>query len=221
MFGIAFVTGDNPPAQHGLHRAGHHLHADAQFGGLDAVHLDAQLRLVESQVDIRRENAGVLGHFIKKLARHTVEVFVAVGGLDHKVQRTLAKALTKRGRRDGKCIDSGYAAEFGPQFTRNLQRGAVALGPIHRPVHHRALGHGRIADVGKDTIELGIGLPHAFEGPGVTVGVIQGRTIGCRDRAQNHSPVLEGCELLLHGRIDPGDQAGADQHEDDHHPASA
>ncbi len=219
LLGVALVARDLAPAQGGLQRAGDHVHADAHVGRLLAVDIDAQLRLVQPQVHVHALDARVLADLVEHLARHPAQVLVAVGGLDHEVERPVAKALAERRRRQDEGVDPRQAAHLGLQLACDLQRGAVARLPVDRPVDHAALRHGRVAQAGEDAVELRVLLPQLLQHPRIAVGVVQRRAIRRVDGGQDGAAVFHRRELRLHGRPDRGDGQRAGEHDADHDPA--
>ena len=103
---IAFVAGHVATAQQGFNRLGDDFDTHAQIGRFLAIDIDAQLWLVQSQVDVGRHNARIFGDFVKHLAHHAVQVLVTFRGLDDEVERSLAKTLTERRRRDREGCDA-------------------------------------------------------------------------------------------------------------------
>ena len=67
---FALVTGDVAPTHHGLDRAGNGVHGHAHVGGTFAVHLHADLRLVQTQVSVNADNAWIFSDFVLELADH-------------------------------------------------------------------------------------------------------------------------------------------------------
>ena len=78
LLGVAFVARHIAPAQQGLDGPGHHIHAHTQVSGFLTVDVDAQLRLVQAQVHVRRDDARVLGDLVEHLPHSGIEVLVAV-----------------------------------------------------------------------------------------------------------------------------------------------
>jgi hypothetical protein len=70
LLGIALVARDLAAAQHGLHGARDDVDAHAHVGRLLAVDHDAQLGLVQAQVDVDALDAGILGDLVQHLAHH-------------------------------------------------------------------------------------------------------------------------------------------------------
>ena len=219
LLGIALVARHGAPAQHGLNRPGHHVHAHTQVGCALAVHADAQLGLVQAQVCIRCDDAGVLGHLGQHLPGHGVEVFVAVRGLDHIRQWPRPKALAQGRRRDQKGIHPRQRAHFGLQLAGHIQDAALALLPVHRAVNHTALRHRGVADVGEDAVKLGVVAPDLLQLQRIAVGVVQRGAIGRGDVDENRAPVFQRRQLLLHLGVHQRQPHCAGQHHTHHQPA--
>ena len=154
LFGITLVTCHIAPAQHGFNGSGHHIHTDTQFCGLDSIDIDAQFGFVQTQINIGGNEARVFGNLVQHLTRDSIQVLIAVRRLNHKIDWALPEALPQRWRRNGERIDARDAAEFALHLTRNFRRGSLAFVPIDRAVNDAALGHGRIAQIGKDSVKF-------------------------------------------------------------------
>ena len=216
---VALVARHVAPAEQGFDGLGDHFDADAQIGGLVAFNFDAQLGLVQPQIHIGRNDAGVFGDFVQNLAHHGVEILVAVRSLNHKIERALAKTLAQRRRRDRKSVHARQRVEFGLQLTRHVQRGALALVPIDSAVNDAALRHRRVADIGKNPVKFLERLADFFQRFGVAVGVVQRGAVGRGDVGQNHAPVFERRKFLFHAGQHQRNRHRAGQHDGQHQPA--
>ena len=133
LVSVSLVAGHGPSTQHGLHHARHLIDADPCIGGAVPVDFKEDLRLVEPQVDIGRHQPRVLGQLSQEGLRHARQVLVAVTGDDDEVHGAVSEALPQAGRRDGERHDARQAADLALQLARDLQRGLLALAPVHRP----------------------------------------------------------------------------------------
>ena len=219
LLGVALVACHGASAQHGLDGARHHIHAHTQVGSPLAVDGDAQLGLVQAQVHIGRLDAGIPGDGVEHAGRRGAQLFVAVRGLDHVVERPRTKALPQRRRGDRKGIHPRQIGDARLHLARQLQRAALAVFPVHGAVDHAALRHGGIADAGKDAVELGVVAADFLQLQRIAVGVFERRAIGRVDAGQDGAAVLQGRELLAHLRIHQRHPGATEHHHPQHQPA--
>ena len=108
---------DIAAAQHRPQRAAHVAHGQAELGGLVAVDLDGDLRLVDLEVGIQEdEDAARMGLSQKRLG-HIVQPLKGFGGADHELHRQPAAARAaatagtpRPGRPRSRRASSGPAA---------------------------------------------------------------------------------------------------------------
>ena len=123
------VLGNAAPAHGGFHRTSNNINRNTQVGRTLAVYLQADLGLVQTQVHIHADNAWVFSDFILNGLGDFGQVFIAVIGQHHEVERSLAKSLAQRRRGDGKGHHTRHAAHGGHHFTRHVQGAAFTLIP--------------------------------------------------------------------------------------------
>ena len=116
-------------------------------------------------------------------------------------------------------MHAGQPIDFGLQFAGNLNRGALAIVPIHGAQKHIGLTDRGVARDDINTVKLRVFFANALHSCGVFVGVSQGGAIGRVDDVQNHATVLQRRELALHGGQHRIDGITHPQHEQHHHPA--
>ena len=92
---LALVTRDLTATHHGLDRAGNGVHRHTHVGGTLAVHLHADLGLVQSQVGVHADDARVFGQLVLEGTHHLRQVLVTVGRENHKVHRALTEGLAQ------------------------------------------------------------------------------------------------------------------------------
>ena len=211
---FALVTRHQAPPKHGFHGAGDRIHPHPHIGSTFAIHLQANLRLVQSQVGIDLHKTRVLGKFVLKLAYRLRQVLVTVGGDDHEVDRPLRKALPERGRRDWKRRNTRQPGHPWRHIARHLQRGALALLPRRGAKEDIALCHGRIADGREDAVKLRVAFAHPFDGPRIPVGIFQRGTVRRVDLCDDHTPIFHRRQLALDvAQHRPGHHSAANCHQ--------
>ena len=140
LLAVALVARDLAPAQHGLQRAWPTASTPTPMSAaLVAVDVDAQLGLVQAQVDVGlRRCPGSWRSRRASAASTPLRFCVAVGGLDHEVDRPVAEALAQRRRRDRECVDARQRANLRLQLARQSPR-ACACGRPSRLCGRRTL----------------------------------------------------------------------------------
>ena len=219
LLSSALVACHRPPAQHGLHRAGHHIHRDTEVSGAGPVDVHEDLRFVELQVTVRLHNARVLLHLSNEFLGNRGHVGVGVAADEDIIDRAFPKALTETGGRHWKGIDTRKARQSGEQVFLQLLGAAGPLTPIHRTQHTEGVGDLAATNEHEAPIKLRVLGGDRVDRIQITCGVVQGCSVGGADRHGDHTPVFVGSQLAL-GRVkEPTTASRGQQHHGNDEPA--
>ena len=127
------------------------------------------------------------------------KLFGGIGRHHDKVDRTFARRLTERGRRDRKGQHSRHRQQLGLQFFQDFRDLAGPLVPVGQTPEGDTLSNGGIAGHHEGAINLGNGLGNRLELLAVLERVADGGPIRAIDDRQDRAAIFGRRQLALHG----------------------
>ena len=95
LLAAALEAGHLTAAEHGLERAPHGVDLEADVGDLLAVEVDLELRLVELEIGVEVDHAGIVARLGQQRIDQLLQLLVRLRGLDHELHRLLDRALAR------------------------------------------------------------------------------------------------------------------------------
>ncbi len=195
LLAILLEARDLAAAEHGLERAAERVDLDADRRRLVAVHCDVELRRVQPEIGVEIDEAGIVFRLLHQRVDHLLQLFVRTRGLDHDVDRLLARALAERRRIARKGDDAGHGDHVGRDRLGDLLLGAAPLAPWGEPQDDPPLRDGGVAG----DREHAVGLRHLqrdlLEFPGVGVAIFDGGAFGPAKHGEDVALVLDRGKL--------------------------
>src|SRR5690606_8194092 len=178
---------------------------DTRIDDLVAIDLDIELRLLESQVRVRIDEAGILPDLPHHRIHIALEILIGAGGLNHIFDVLRAAALAERGRIDAERHYARYLSKLRLQGSDDLLLRAASFVPgyeTRKGDEIRDLRKARHDEITRDLGNVDVELLDLFR---VALREFERRTLRRLTDDQQCAAILERREL----RPQQGEQADA------------